>query len=100
MDASKAHASASTDALEQRLLDTAASVLDGAFETTFDTTAELRRAVVDAIVEERYADTLGPEQTEQITRTLELTLTDDPVFQREVDNMLLHAARQLARRGD
>ena len=47
------------DGLEQRLLDTAASVLDGAF----DSTDEVRRAVVEAIVTERYAETLGPAQT-------------------------------------
>jgi hypothetical protein len=89
-------ASEAVDGLEQRLLDTAASVLDGAFDSTDD----VRHAVVEAIVTERYAETLGPAETEQITRTLTLTLTDDPAFRQEVDNMLVHAASELARGAD
>jgi hypothetical protein len=93
---SSAQASAPVDGLEQRLLTTAANALDGAYQST----DEVRSAVVEAIVTERYAETLGPEQTQDISRTLELTLSNDPVFQNEVDQMLMHAARDLARSAD
>ena len=79
------------EALQEALLDTAKSALND----QFDSVEELRAAVVEVIVEERYSDQLPPAQAEQVAKTLQATLADDPVFRGEVDNMLLHAARRL-----
>jgi hypothetical protein len=78
--------------LETRLLETAAAALDDGFETV----SELREAVIDAIVEERYADQLPAADAERITRTIKVTLSTDPVFRKEIDNMMIQAARRLA----
>lgn len=79
--------------LQSRLLETAARALDGDF-TSADA---LRGEVVDAIVEQRYADGVPDEQLDGIKDTVRATLTGDPVFRDEVDNMLVLAARELAR---
>lgn len=80
--------------LESRLLATAAAALDGGFESV----DELQKAVIGAIVEARYASHLPASEAEQITRTLEMTLSTDPNFGKEVDNMMIQAARRLGRR--
>lgn len=77
--------------LESRLLETASNALDGDFASV----DELRKAVIDAIVEERYADQLPAHDAERVTQTLKVTLSTDPVFRKEVDNMMIQAARRL-----
>lgn len=78
--------------LESRLLETARGALEG----DFGSVDEVRSEVVDAIIDERYADRLSDGEADRIAETLRATLTADPNFQREVDNMLVLAAGMLA----
>ncbi|MFP4600480.1 MAG: hypothetical protein ACOC9W_00695 [Persicimonas sp.] len=91
-----AGAGAEPSELQSRLLETAARALDG----DFDSADALRGEVVEAIVEQRYADGVPDEQLDGIKDTVRATLTGDPVFRDEVDNMLVLAARELARTSD
>lgn len=54
-----------------------------------------RGAVIDAIVEHQYGHLL--EGDTATVNMVKLSLLDDPQLQREVDDMLIHAARDLAR---
>ncbi len=92
--ATGAGATSEPSELQSRLLETAARALDG----EFDSADALRGEVVDAIVEQRYADGVPADQLDGIKNTVRATLTGDPVFRDEVDNMLVLAARELARK--
>jgi hypothetical protein len=81
--------------LQERLLEATELALDGAFQTP----RELREAVVEAIVDERYADKLPASEADSIRQTVQASLANAPLFRREVDNMLVLAAEQL-RMGD
>lgn len=82
--------------LQQRLIETAELAIDGAFQSP----CELREAVVEAIVDERYADKLPADEADSIRQTVQGSLANDPLFRREVDNMLVLAAEQLRVRGE
>lgn len=79
--------------LEAELLSTASDALEGKFEGD----DQIRGAVVETIVDTRYGDDLADSERTRIVSTLEQTLVDDHEFRAEVDNMLILAARQLAR---
>ena len=79
--------------LQENLLGTASDALDGKYESS----DQLRGAVVETIVDTRYGTNLSDEQRTSVVDTLKQTLVDDVEFQREVDNMLILAARELAR---
>ena len=79
--------------LEDELLTTASAALEGEFETD----DQIRGAVVETIVDTRYGDDLADSERSRIVSTLEQTLVDDQEFRAEVDNMLILAARELAR---
>lgn len=82
-------------ALQQSLLETAQRVLDG----DFDSSREVREAVVEIIVEQRYAGRLPAAEAEQVVRTMKVTLAQDPTFRQRVDRMLVLAAGQLGSDG-
>lgn len=87
-------AAAETDGqLARKLLGTARRALEERFEGG----GEIRGAIVDAIVDSRYGDVVEGEGREEIVAAVKETLDDDPGFRREVDNMMLKAARQLGR---
>jgi hypothetical protein len=79
--------------LETELLTTAADALEGKYGDD----DEIRGAVVETIVDTRYGENLAQSERSRIVSTLEQTLVDDQEFRAEVDNMLILAARQLAR---
>ncbi|MEM1347056.1 MAG: hypothetical protein AAGI01_00770 [Myxococcota bacterium] len=58
----------------------------------------VRRRVLEVIVEQRFSGLVEPGTKRQTMQTLEATLSNDPTFAREVDRMLIHAARELASR--
>jgi hypothetical protein len=91
---STAPASASTP-LQDRIEVEASRALNGEFSTD----AEVRSAVIDVIIDEKFGDRLSVADRRKMTRTLKENLVDDPGFVRQVDDMLLLAARELARRG-
>lgn len=94
VDRSDAASGAGSPELEKQLLTTASDALDGDFSGP----DEVRAAVVETIVDTRYGDGLAKSERDQIVTTLEQTLVDDPEFRAEVDNMLILAARELARK--
>lgn len=81
-------------ALERSVMQVAQRVLDG--EVTEPVAA--RREVIGVIVDERYGELVEPSQRRRAMQALEVTLGQDPTFAREVDNMLILAARDLATR--
>lgn len=85
---------AESSELEAQLLTTASDALDG----NFSGPGEVRAAVVETIVDTRYGDGLAQSERDRIVTTLDQTLVDDPEFRAEVDNMLILAARELARK--
>lgn len=81
--------------LERRLMQAARHVLQG----DFDRPGEVRRAVVDTIVEQRWSHVVDAEADSGMLETLRNSLSEDLAFRAEVDNMLLHAARRLGASG-
>lgn len=75
-------------------------IADQVIRGEVDDVAQVRRQVIEAIVEERYADLIAelPNKRKALD-TLEATLSQDPTFSQEVDRMLILAARDLARGG-
>jgi hypothetical protein len=55
-----------------------------------------RREVLSAIVDDKFGDMVEPSQKRRTLEMLEATLGEDPSFTREVDDMLVLAARSLA----
>lgn len=80
--------------LERSVMQIAQRVLEGDLTEP----ASARREVIDAIVDERYGALVEPSQRRRTVEMLEVTLGEDPTFAREVDNMLILAAQELASR--
>lgn len=79
--------------LDDRLLKTARSALEG----QFDSIDQVRARVIDVILEERYADTLRAADRDGIESTVRAALESDPNVRREIDHMLVAAASELRR---
>lgn len=77
--------------LELRLEETAKKALSGEFPDA----QSVRGEVVEHIIRDRWESRVGKAKTSQMIRTLKPTLVDDPEFSRQVDEMLIMAARQL-----
>ena len=54
-----------------------------------------RERIIDAIVDDRFGDALDRPEARQAKKMLKSMLADDPNFTREVDEMLVLAAREL-----
>lgn len=80
-----------TSNLSQRLKVTAANALEGKTESA----DAVRSEVVDIVIDEKYGDTLSGKEKRKLTKNLKAALVDDPTFKREVDSMLLMAARDI-----
>ena len=79
------------DPLEETLLETA----KGALSDQFDGPDEVRQAVVDTILEQRWGHVVDAGDDGGLGESVRDMLSGDLAFQAEVDNMLLHAARRL-----
>jgi hypothetical protein len=77
--------------LELRLEETAQKALRG----EFDDAASVRSEVVDHILRDRWESRVGKAKMSRMLRTVKPTLVADPEFTRQVDEMLIMAARQL-----
>ncbi len=85
---------ASTDAmpsLDRKVVGIAERVLRGELQDA----GSARKEVLHAIVDERYGDAIPKSQRRQTIKVLEQNMLDDPAFTREVDQMLILAARQV-----
>lgn len=78
-------------ALEARVRETAQKALRGEFADA----EAVRAAVVEDVLRERWEPKVGRAQVAKMIKTLKPTLVDDPEFTRQVDEMLVMAARQL-----
>lgn len=78
--------------LQQSILGIAQKVLDGKLKEP----VAARREVIEAIVDDRFGAMVDPSKKRQTLSMLEYTLSEDPQFAKEVDQMLIHAARELA----
>lgn len=81
--------------MESSLMSIARQVVDGKLNEP----VAVRRQVIEVIVDQKYGALIDPAQKKQTLSILEYTLGDDPQFAREVDNMLILAAQQLAGQG-
>jgi hypothetical protein len=81
--------------LQERIEVEATRALNGDFASD----ADIRGAVIDAILDERLGDRVSGSDRRKMVKTLKENLVEDPGFVRQVDDMLLLAARELARRG-
>lgn len=95
-NASRAETSVDQQKLQARLLAIAGDALDEKYATPTD----IREAVVDAILDERFGDSVKGIEREHVSNTLKASLVDDPQFSRQVDNMLILAARKLGTEGE
>lgn len=77
--------------LQTRLQTTAEKALRGEFKDA----AAVREAVVEDILREKWEPKVGRAKAAQMLRTLKPTLVDDPTFTRQVDEMLILAARNV-----
>lgn len=77
--------------LQTRLRTTAEKALRGEFPDA----AAVREAVVEDILRDKWEAKLGRTQTTKMLRALKPTLVDDPEFTRQVDEMLILAARNV-----
>lgn len=57
--------------------------------------AEVREAVIDAVLDERLGGKLNAAEDRRMRGTLKDALVEDPAFMRKVDDMLLLAARDI-----
>ena len=78
-------------ALQSRVRDTAQKALRGEFPDA----AAVRAAVVDDVLRERWEPKVGRAKIAKMIKTMKPTLVDDPEFTRQVDEMLIMAARNL-----
>lgn len=78
--------------LIDRLKETATKALDGGFKDA----ESVRLAVVEDIVDDKLAD-LVPKRSEKkkLIDGLQRTLVQDPEFEKQVDDMLIMAAREV-----
>ncbi len=81
-------------ALRERIEVEATKALRGDYASD----SEIRSAVIDLILDERLGEQVTPAQRRKVGKKLKEDLVDDPGFVRQVDDMLLLAARELARR--
>jgi len=97
LDAAGAPATESAPAsgIERSVLEIAERVLNGELSDPSAT----RREVLEAIVDDKFGAMVEPSQKRRTLEMLEFTLGEDPAFSREVDDMLVLAARSLADRG-
>lgn len=79
------------DPVQSSLLGICADAREGRFVTE----NELRSAVVETIIEHRYDQHVGPEQSDQIMATLSATLLTDPNFREGIERLLILAAQEL-----
>lgn len=89
--AGAANAPEAVSPLDKKLVGIAERVINGEIS---DENA-VRTEVLHAIVDERYGDMFEPRQKRQALKTLQHTLTNDPNFSREVDQLLIFASRQI-----
>ena len=78
--------------IEQTALKVAQRVLEGKMTQP----AEARREVIASIVQTKYEHLIEPSRRPQALSAIEYTLSEDPRLAREVDQLLIHAARELA----
>lgn len=81
--------------LQSSILKIAQKVLDGKHAEP----VAARREVIEAIVDDRFGAMIDPSKRRQAVSMLEYTLSEDPHFSKEVDQMLIFAARDLATSG-
>lgn len=81
--------------LQTRVRETAARALRGEFSDS----ESIRGAVVEDIVRDRWEPRLGRAEARKIVKSMKETLSGDPEFARQVDEMLILAARELGSRG-
>lgn len=84
-----------TTGLQKSILQIAQKVLDGKHAEP----VAARREVIEAIVDDRFGGMIDPSKRRQTVSMLEYTLSEDPHFAKEVDQMLIFAARELATSG-
>lgn len=84
-----------TSPLQKSILQIAQKVLDGKHAEP----VAARREVIEAIVDDRFGAMIDPSKRRQTVSMLEYTLSEDPHFAKEVDQMLIFAARELATSG-
>lgn len=94
VDASRAPDATSTPPLRAAVSETAQQILSGKITSP----EQARSQVLQAIISDRWGDKLSPAQLRSVSKTLEQTLLDDPNFAQEIDQMLILAAAELARR--
>jgi len=90
--AASTNESAPTSGIERSVMGIAERVLKGDLSDPVAT----RREVLSAIVDDKFGDMVEPSQKRRTLEMLEATLGEDPSFTREVDDMLVLAARSLA----
>lgn len=86
---------AEPSALETELRATAERALRGEYNDA----QSLRAEVVEHILRDRWEAKVGRAKTAKMIRTLKPTLVEDPEFARQVDEMLIMAARELGSSG-
>lgn len=57
--------------------------------------AEARAEVIEQILRHRWEDSVEPARLEEMVAELKPTLSSDPEFRRQVDDMLILAAREV-----
>lgn len=85
---------------------TASSPLEASLRTTaeralrgeFSDAAAVRGEVVEQILRERWTQRVGEDKVAEMIDELSANLVDDPEFQREIDEMLVVAARTVSTR--
>lgn len=85
--------SGDADRLETRLGETARRALAG----EFDSLDQVRGEVVDAVIEERYSESLEEAGATDVASTVRAALQSDPNVCRQVDHLLVAAAASLKR---
>jgi hypothetical protein len=91
VDGSRAAALDKPEGLISRIENIASEVVQGIANDA----QQIRRSVIDAIVDERFGTALRETDRKRATGTLQDILRDDPEFLFQVDNMLVLAASRL-----
>lgn len=89
---SRAAQSPAASPVERSIMDIARRVMSGDIKGDTQT----RRHVLEAIVDDRFSGMVEAGQKKQTLEMLEYTLGEDPAFGREIDDMLILAARSIA----
>lgn len=85
-------ATSSLPSLDRKVVGIAERVLKGDLKDAIGA----RKEVLHAIVDTRYGDMIPTHKRRQTVQLLEQNMLDDPAFSKEVDHMLILAARQVA----